>query len=474
MIQQIINKESAELVNENRFRWAVGVLYALFFIALLTGYGYYNKINREHQTAQRKSYEQWLNQDPKSPHAAAHYGLYAYKPVPLMGLLDKGMDDFLGSAVWLEAHNQNDVKLRVIQDSATLSRFGALTVGLVFQFLMPLLLILLSFDAISRERESGTLRILLSTNVSQRQLITGKWLAVLKVVMYYVFGPMLLLSVGAMYAAGSRADFFDMLPGLMSWVGFYSLYYAFWAGLGIYASSQVSQSGMSLVGLIGFWAFGAFLMPRLCGSVARIYAPTPSALAFTEQIITDKEKGIDGGASAQEYTKLIEKQTLAKYGVDSLSQLPVSFAGISLQANEDRDWTIYDKNYGGLFRQFQRQEYIMEWLSLLSPTLAMRNLSRALAGTDMDKHIDFTDKAEAHRRVIQKTMNDDQMISGAQLNQTYKAGAALWQKVNQFEYKQPGVSFVLGNQIISLVTLLGWALLVGFLLLRASQTLRLD
>lgn len=474
MIQRIIAKESAGLTGESRFRWATAVLYVLFAVALLTGFAYYSQTNREHETAQQTSYVQWLNQDPKSPHAAAHYGLYAYKPVPLMAVLDKGMDDFLGSAVWLEAHNQNDVKLRTIQDSATLSRFGALTVGFVGQFLVPLLLILLSYDAVSKERESGTLRMLLSTDASAGQVLAGKWLAVLRVVLLYVFGPMLLLSAGALLLAGGPAAFADALPNLAGWVMFHGLYYAFWAGLGIVVSSWVKQSGLALVGLLGFWTFGAFLVPRLCGSIARLAAPTPSALAFTEQIITDKETGINGGPTADNYGKLVEKQTLAKYGVDSLAQLPVSFAGIALQANENRDWTIYDKNYGGLFRQFRRQERVMEWLTMLSPTLAMRNLSRALAGTDVDKHLDFTDKAEAHRRIIQKAMNDDQTVNGAKLNQGYKAGPALWQRVSQFQYRQPGVGFMIGNQLISIVTLLIWSALAGLLLMRASRTLRLD
>ncbi|MBC8152386.1 MAG: DUF3526 domain-containing protein [Bacteroidetes bacterium] len=474
MIQHIVTKESTELASESRFRWATAVLYALFAVALLTGYSYYSQTNTEHETAQQTSYAQWLNQDPKSPHAAAHYGLYAYKPVPVMAILDKGMDDFLGSAVWLEAHNQNDVKLRTIQDSATLSRFGALTVGFVLQFLVPLLIILLSFDAVSKERESGTLRMLLSSDASVGQLLLGKWLAVLRVVLLYVFGPMLLLSAGVLFIAGGATEFADALPNLTGWIGFYGLYYAFWAGLGLYTSSQVKQSGLALVGLLGFWAFGAFLVPRLCGSIARLAAPTPSALAFTEQIIADKETGINGGPSAQDYGKLVEKQTLAKYGVDSLSQLPVSFAGVALQANEDRDWTIYDKNYGGLFRQFQRQERVMAWLTVLSPTLAMRNLSRALAGTDMDKHIDFTDKAEAHRRVIQQTLNTDQIVNGAKLNQGYKAGSMLWQQINQFRYRQPGLEFVFGNQLISIATLLTWAGLTGLLLAQTGRTLRLD
>lgn len=474
MIQHIVDKESAELTAESRFRWATAVLYTLFAVALITGYGYYTQTNAEHETAQRTSYTQWLNQDPKSPHAAAHYGLYAYKPVPLMAVLDKGMDDFLGSAVWLEAHNQNDVKFRTIQDSDTLSRFGSLTVGFVLQFLVPLLLILLSYDAVSKERESGTLRILLSTDASVGQLLGGKWLAVLRVVGLYVVGPMLLLSAGTMVLTGGTANFADTLPNLVSWVVFYGLYYGFWAGLGIWVSSRVKQSGLALVGLLGFWACGAFLVPRLCGSVARLYAPTPSALAFTEQVIHDKETGINGEPSAQDYSKMIEKQTLAKYGVDSLSQLPVSFAGISLQASENRDWTIYDKNYGELFQQFQRQEQVMEWFNLLSPMLAMRNLSRALAGTDMDKHLDFTDKAEAHRRLVQKVMNTDQTVNGAKLNQGYKASSALWQQVRQFQYRQLGMLEMFGNQLISLLSLLVWSGTVWLLLMGAGRQLRLD
>lgn len=116
----------------------------------------------------------------------------------------------------------------------------------------------------------------------------------------------------------------------------------------------------------------------------------------------------------------------------------------------------------------------MEWLSVLSPALVMRNLSRGLSGTDMDKHIDFTDKAEAHRRVIQKAMNDDQTVNGAKLNQGYKAGAALWQQVNQFQYRQPGLISILENQLISIISLLVWSMLAGSLLIRAGLQIRLD
>ena len=153
--------------------------------------------------------------------------------------------------------------------------------------------------------------------------------------------------------------------------------------------------------------------------------PTPSALDFTEKVLSQREKGLDGQGSYEKFQEALKAKALRDYGVDSLSQLPVSFAGIALQASEDRDWKVYDLQYGALFRLFQAQNALLERFNLLSPILAMRDVSRSLAGTDLYKHLNFTRQAENHRRLTAKVMNTDQKINGVVQERDYKAGAAL-------------------------------------------------
>lgn len=472
MLKTIISKEYTELLAEDRLRWSAVAVYLLFAVALFTGYDYYAQTYQQHQQAQDASYQQWLDQGEKNPHSAAHYGFYAYKPVPLLSVIDKGMDDYLGNAVFLEAHKQNDVGYRVALDSPDLARFGGLTVGFLWQFILPLVIILLAFDSISKERESGTLRMLLSTRVSGRQLVLGKVLAIGKAVFLLLFFPTFLLSALIMWWAGGTEAFADSLPNLGFLAVFYLLFLSIFLVVGVAVSMQAKQSGLALVFLLGIWTFGAFFVPRMSGSFARLLYQTPSAFAFAEQIAFEKTQGIDGHNPEDKFTKELEAKTLKEYGVDSLSQLPVSFAAISIQAGENKDWKIFDKNYGALFQTFRIQDRMMDAFGVLSPTLTMRNISRAFTGTDLDKHLDFAGHAEQSRRFMQTAINEHYRDHATGNDFEFKADQELWQEIPAFRYPMPNVGFMLKNQAINILILLAWLAGVSFFLWQKALTLK--
>ncbi len=472
MLRQVFAKESAELRHDPRLRWSLIMVYALFAVALFTGFRYYSQTHRQHKEAQQASYQQWLTQGEKNPHSAAHYGFYAYKPVPLLSVIDKGTDDYLGNAVWMEAHKQNEVRERAAQDAVDLGRFGTLTVGFLWQYILPLVIILLTFNCVSKERESGTLRMLLATETSPRQLVLGKAGAVLWLVWLLFFLPMFALSAAAMLVAGSGEMFLQNLPGLGLVFLLYTIFLALLTSIGVWVSAQVRQSGLALVALLGFWAFGAFFVPRMGSSFAKAAHPTPSAFAFSQQIEYEKSNGIDGHNPSDRFYKELETRTLKEYDMDSLSQLPVSFAAISLQASENRDWVIFDKNYGVLFETFQRQNRFMDAFNALSPMLAMRDLSRALAGTDLDKHVDFTRHAEQFRRMMQQTLNGEMKTKAVGKDYDYMADETLWKKIPSFAYTPPNVDAVLRNQYLNLLILLTWTGGVWLLLGWSAKQLR--
>ena len=83
----------------------------------------------------------WYNQSPKNPHSAAHYGVYAFKPRLAPAFLDPAVEPYTGVAVWIEAHKQNDMLFRPAQDATLAQRFGDLTVALVFQVMLPLVIV---------------------------------------------------------------------------------------------------------------------------------------------------------------------------------------------------------------------------------------------------------------------------------------------------------------------------------------------
>jgi ABC-2 type transport system permease protein len=147
-----------ETLRDRRFFVSALIVGGLLFAALALGWQHSRQIERQHRFAQELTRKQWLNQETKAPHSAAHYGVYAFKPQMPLSFIDRGIESFTGVAVWLEAHKQNDFRYRPAQDQTALARFGELTAAVVLQILLPLLIILLAFTPLPESANRETLR----------------------------------------------------------------------------------------------------------------------------------------------------------------------------------------------------------------------------------------------------------------------------------------------------------------------------
>ncbi len=174
MIRKIAKKEFIEMCRDERFRFVGGFVLVLLITTMLAGWSHYRSVTAEREAARNFDEQQWLMQPPRNPHSAAHFGKYAFKPITPISFLDNGVNSYLGIAVWLEAHYQNPFRYRPVEDSTVVQRFGELTAAVVLQLLLPLVIILLTFSTFAGERESGTLRQLLSVGVAPHNLFSVK------------------------------------------------------------------------------------------------------------------------------------------------------------------------------------------------------------------------------------------------------------------------------------------------------------
>src|SRR6478609_11826184 len=142
--------------------WAAALIIILSVVAMASGSIRQSQINSERAAGQALDYQAWLQQGERHPHDAAEQGMHVFKPQPPLAVLDPGIEPFVGSTVWLQAHRQSELKFRPAQDATGLQRFGQLSPAWIVQVLVPLLIIVIGFGAISGERERGTLRQLLS------------------------------------------------------------------------------------------------------------------------------------------------------------------------------------------------------------------------------------------------------------------------------------------------------------------------
>ena len=131
-----------------------------FFIVLLSLTTYFsivqnNKQIKSQQDAHNHIRAQWDELDSKNAHSAAHYGTYVFKSNTILNSLDDGINSVTGVVLRLEGHKQNDVAFSEVSQSLEVSKFGKFKPSLIFQFIIPLFLIFLTFNSYTSEISSG-------------------------------------------------------------------------------------------------------------------------------------------------------------------------------------------------------------------------------------------------------------------------------------------------------------------------------
>ena len=468
MVLRIARKELLDLSRDGRFRVLAGLVLVVSLVSLAAGWKTYTDLAAQHRAAQQATREQWLNQPKKNPHSAAHYGVYAFKPASQMAMVDTGIDPYVGVAVWLEAHKQNEMKYRPAQDRTAVQRFGSMNGAEVLQVLVPLFIVLMAFSAFAGEREQGTLRQLLSVGARPRDLALGKALGI-AAALGAVLVPATLLCAIALTLSTSEGLLADDPGRVLALAAVYLVYFAALIALSLWVSAWAKSSRLALVVLLTFWFANSVVAPRVVSDLAAWLHPTPSTVEFQKALEADLN-------DQQEMDERLERRRealLKQYNVESVDALPIAFSGISLQEGEEHGNDVFDKHFGALFDAYERQNRVFQWTAAVAPLLATRGLSMGLSGTDFGQHRHFVTAAEAYRRDIQRTLNGA-IAANQKPGQTYLAGRELWDQVAPFVYEPPSTGWVLGQYAPALAVLGVWLAGAVALLVRAASTAMVD
>lgn len=471
MILQIARKEFLDAWRDGRFRLAAVVIVALLGVSILLAWQQVKRTTAERTAASSMERENWLNQGEKNSHSAGHYGVYVFKPLAPLALFDRGIEPFVGTTVFLEAHRQNQAAFLPAQDATSMRRFGELTPAIGLQLLAPLLVILFSFGAFAGERERGTLRQILSLGVRPRDLVLGKALG--------LGAALLLLLVPIGLFAGFALNAIPSAGASEGWTRFgwlagaYTLYLGAVLAISLTVSALASSSRSALAILLVAWAANAVLAPRLATDIVQRALPTPKLAEFEAEMHKALQQGLDGHNPRDKRLEEFARETLKKHGKSRIEELPFNFHGLVMLESERMADEVFDHHFGRLWDRLSAQDNALTWTGLLAPTLGLRYASMALAGTDFTHHRNFAVAAEKHRREFVRVLNEDMMHSPPG-HHGGVAGRALWEKLPAFRYAQPSVEHALSAATPGLIVLLIWAIGAWTALLLVAPRLRPD
>ena len=459
----IIAKDVRELLRDRRVVVMALLVLALGLTALATSWVRISAHEADRAASIAADRATWEGQGARNPHSAAHFSKWAFRPLTAEAVLDPGIASFAGSAVWMEAHSRNPAVARPIDDQTVILPSGDFSLAWVLQVLMPLLVAVIAAGSVARERERGTLRLMLASGVSPSGLVRAKLASVGAVTL--VLGGAISV-IGAVAAAGAG----PVDPARLAlWLLAYAVFLAIIAAVAVAVSLRARSSGQALMVLAGLWLFAIILTPRAAASVAEYAAPAPTSAQFQADIAAAKAAYPSPFADGME---AFAAKIMAQYGVTRLEDLPVSFGGLQLEEDERLGNQVFDAQFGALFAIYERQRRALRWASLVSPLPALQNISMALSGTDMPHQIAFQQQAERRRRAVVTQLNTDLIENGAGKDFDYVAGPQLWAEVADFAFAPPTLAETLGGLWREALILLAWLAAALVIVLGSARQLK--
>ena len=254
-------------------------------------------------------------------------GLAVIRPTPL-SIFAKGLEENLCRSYARGFVGRIDISTKQKSVNNLFKLFTAPDLLYIIKVILSLCAMLFTFDMVSGEKETGTLRQSLSCSLKRPVLIIGKWVGGF---ISFILPFFIAVLLGTIFV--TLSPMVDMNPEIWLKLGMFLLssvlYLAIFFSLGLLISCLTHQSSSSLVISLFAWAMLVFLIPNLGNILARqlVRIPTVQQLEIKrEQIQIKTEIEVNRLPNWPERKKCVERanserKTLAEDYRNSFNRL---------------------------------------------------------------------------------------------------------------------------------------------------------
>ena len=285
----------------------------------------------------------------------------------------------------------------------------------IITYLLSFIPLLFTFDALSGEREQGTLRLCLANPISRPVLLTGKFLGTLITVLIpFVFAVLLNLAVisADSWTQLNAADWGRL--GLILLIA--SSYAGIFIGLGLMVSAGTREPRVSLVVLLLIWVTTVIFMPSTLGTLSTKWMPpvqTTDQLhdareAALKQIDTDYEDRSNAIREKKNPNFLSRLQKLFETSPEAAkAEAEKLMAAWETEGDEElalkaelvnRDVEIRERfnreHLDAQIAQVQRARVVTRF----SPAAIVQYALESMAGTGFNRHLQYLEHVHDYTR----------------------------------------------------------------------------
>ena len=287
---------------------------------------------------------------------------------------------------------------------------GALDVEFVIRVVLGLLAILIAFDAISGEKELGTLRLALSHPVSRPVFWMGKMLGGSFSLLVPLAITMVLALLSAELMGTGVADRATTAKAAALFVAS-GIYLLSLHSLGLFVSSVARTQKTALVVLLVSWVMLVLAVPPLAILTARAIAPVHSVhwyeaqkSSFKEDLRTEQENEI--GRMVREVSGVAPGHMKSSSYTDNRATLDPKIEEIELafRNRQRRFFSEVDQNFE---RASKRQSLVANAIMAISPAALFAQLATSLAGTGDSDRQTWIDALRRQQSRLDQFLFDD-------------------------------------------------------------------
>lgn len=350
----------------------------------------------EKQKAEAKEFESGAKPMPTATPAAL---LPTGKAVPVilppapLAVVSIGQSDIYPYSTSINLMTEkNDLFQEYEQDNPLSLLTGKFDLAFVLVFIFPLLILALSYNLFSAERENGTLSLTMAnTAVSIKKIVAGKFLMRLLIILALVIGFSL---IGLLFS-GINFGSSDTFLRLGLYVLAIAAYACFWFAAAILVNSFGLSSATNALILGGIWVLVAVIMPSFLNVAATTIHPVPSRLEFVSKV-----------READNQTRSDGEKLLKSYYGDHPELAPPD--GLTQSQASQRFYAIRQERQKRLMpeveqfeRQLAAQQNLVAVYRILSPPVVMQETLNDIAGTSTNRQKSYVSQIREHIGTLQ-------------------------------------------------------------------------
>jgi ABC-2 type transport system permease protein len=328
---------------------------------------------------------------------------------------------------------------------------GRFDLSFAIVYIYPLMILALTYNLLSVEKEQGTLALSLSQPVALRTLVTGK--AALRALLF--LAVILVMSLAAMLLGRVQPGTDGALPRLGMWVLLVAAYGALWFGLAVVVASRGWASATNAMTLAGAWLVLVILLPSFFNLLATSLYPVPSRVDMIQAVREASDEATAQGSRL--LAKYYEDHPELAGEADERAMNDFNLLRVAVDSDvEQRVRPVVDL----YSEQIARQQRLIDRLRFLSPAVMVQDGLNDVAGTGAPRHRHFLQQVEQFHAEWRAFFVPKIFA---------KARVVSLEALPRFEFREEAAGTVLSRAAVALSALLLPAIALAVMGLRAMR-----